>query len=1615
MDSNSLSIGVTFLPDSQLCCDITCTDLSKDGCLLAAGSQQGYVVLWKFRDRAPTSYRRTVSCSRFNKEYGPTDDVFLEPYFLFVASNNPIAYPVVQVAFASGFRPMHSLKRDAKQTMSAYCGVESAEDVLVSLYKDNSIAVWSLADCRCLHKVKGPPFAIQRMCVFPDDRFIALVGRSKINVIDLWRLKLIGTLELDGTCHFDKSIYSTRPNASLRVCVSAESTMDCAETSTFNVTPQSSHAHARYKKPRCILRVHCGPAPLDSPSGANDLSFEHRRKLGPLHERYTNDRIRSPLLLTAVLDNNDIVVWDLTAPILSYKSKYGASNGPVMVVTRWDRHKENVIGCFERSHRGVDGSHHILTHRPFAPPVAGGVNADFPMLREWIPELEDAAHDICIIDRYIFVMLGIHIFVWYYDYDGALDRVAELPSIGVDGTLSDEPWQGFQCLRLHTDTILLIAWVNIGRVSIFLVPDGNGTNKRFQRLSVQQFPSFNGNIHLDESIHIYMCKSISPDDLFDLAKGDNKSLKFCMIRHTTDRRLSIGMPGREYWSYIDSGSMISACFSSKDAGVLNSCLFNSGDFMYRVDILDSGLLRYVDLSNGDTCAFSSYFSIEGCLRRMFHVNRNRPIVLLGDKVLEWVSKSLSEVSSPSTSRLSSSVMHCVNSSYLVVSVDSTDLLIYSLSSFHLLLALCHVHVAPVRAIYSVYSISRSGSSVIDATMYEIDDVFASIDSDGFLVLVQLPLLLDELCDHMALPVIDERTIYSDLDMDSLSPRSGRCTPTGGFVHTPERRGIHRMQRCTAFLGYEIDRVAFNLEKDLLYVLTCHGILLWRVSTGVFLRSLPYLETYRKAVVSKDSSSGVDRKYKSLTTFADTISSLLTTDWNTSASSNDEDCRYRRYLDYCTPHDLLSLCMFQDKCFKRRLSTSLHISFFRLHFSYSPDSDPDVNLDVSGGGSNGLLLYHSSSLRQLGLQRCWKYVVIFSRLPGSSSMGVRIRPRVIRLCGRPRYPLYHKVGLRKPPTISHSVPVLIFPLQDIVSNLRGSGGTLLSRMSYSGTFCYLGVPSGTFSIPLHGFIGTSRHFIPNDGSCSYYLSDDYLRKEMLWPGIRRSFTFPCLFDDRKILHQPDLSSCFLENRYFSTCMLLRDVVSTFHSHSSGSSFWLRYIDVWLLMHVLVLCTCKKGYGLLHNQLIVAFRYMSAHTLHLHVCRAFAILRCFNRVSKSSTAKFTTICVCHCQGTTFSFGKRCGLCSRRCYNIDVGNVPPPEQPYSWEEDASLMLLVVVAMDNGLSCLCDFVYICGELRPFVAYVTQLMFRHMFMVDEHPRTALGIGSEHRTFDIREYCIEMFALGFASVWTLDLLDSCGILVSSFCKSRVHSIARSLYKSDGGQGPSVQFALSVLSMYRASKSNHWLTVLRKCFLLDTCMMIRLMRWIVRERRLDKWYIETSVNLLIEFVTEIGEQAVQHLPDVVVIIVRCLDPSDSSVRLLMLKPATSALFHLVKNFPMVAFYQETQRFAVGSASGHVVIYDLRTATKCRTFGGELKNVASVAFSATGEYISAYYRDPPCLVIWNCSPSGLLGSLLHSSNKDRMIIKLKPVECSPTTTAMVCFLMNIIIIIIIVIYL
>jgi len=116
-----------------------------------------------------------------------------------------------------------------------------------------------------------------------------------------------------------------------------------------------------------------------------------------------------------------------------------------------------------------------------------------------------------------------------------------------------------------------------------------------------------------------------------------------------------------------------------------------------------------------------------------------------------------------------------------------------------------------------------------------------------------------------------------------------------------------------------------------------------------------------------------------------------------------------------------------------------------------------------------------------------------------------------------------------------------------------------------------------------------------------------------------------------------------------------------------------------------------------------------------------------------------------------------------------------------------------------------------------------------------------------------------------------------------------------------------------------------------------------------------------------------LPLVVEAVLRPLDPSVPSLRESSLGASTTALRELVRRYPMVHFNQPTQRLAVGTAEGVVLLYDLRTATKWRILQGHEAAVTALAFAPAGDTLASFSASEASLRWWAAGSSGLFSFL------------------------------------------
>ncbi|KAK3816196.1 MAG: hypothetical protein J3Q66DRAFT_258140, partial [Benniella sp.] len=85
------------------------------------------------------------------------------------------------------------------------------------------------------------------------------------------------------------------------------------------------------------------------------------------------------------------------------------------------------------------------------------------------------------------------------------------------------------------------------------------------------------------------------------------------------------------------------------------------------------------------------------------------------------------------------------------------------------------------------------------------------------------------------------------------------------------------------------------------------------------------------------------------------------------------------------------------------------------------------------------------------------------------------------------------------------------------------------------------------------------------------------------------------------------------------------------------------------------------------------------------------------------------------------------------------------------------------------------------------------------------------------------------------------------------------------------------------------------------------------------------------------------------IVKSLDPTHLQVREQLLPVATSVMVDLVQSFPQLDFHVGSQKLAVGTLEGAIVVYDLQTATRWQILEGHTGGVSAVSFSRDGKTI------------------------------------------------------------------
>lgn len=122
-----------------------------------------------------------------------------------------------------------------------------------------------------------------------------------------------------------------------------------------------------------------------------------------------------------------------------------------------------------------------------------------------------------------------------------------------------------------------------------------------------------------------------------------------------------------------------------------------------------------------------------------------------------------------------------------------------------------------------------------------------------------------------------------------------------------------------------------------------------------------------------------------------------------------------------------------------------------------------------------------------------------------------------------------------------------------------------------------------------------------------------------------------------------------------------------------------------------------------------------------------------------------------------------------------------------------------------------------------------------------------------------------------------------------------------------------------------------------------------------------------------------LPRLVEAVVKSLDPTLGQQRSSLAQAATVMIKELVQTYPSIAFHGPSQRLAVGTSDGPIVMYDLKSATRLYVLDGHTRGVTACSFSPDGRHILSLSLDEEVVLLWRLS-TGFMGMLRRSQTPD-----------------------------------
>jgi len=111
----------------------------------------------------------------------------------------------------------------------------------------------------------------------------------------------------------------------------------------------------------------------------------------------------------------------------------------------------------------------------------------------------------------------------------------------------------------------------------------------------------------------------------------------------------------------------------------------------------------------------------------------------------------------------------------------------------------------------------------------------------------------------------------------------------------------------------------------------------------------------------------------------------------------------------------------------------------------------------------------------------------------------------------------------------------------------------------------------------------------------------------------------------------------------------------------------------------------------------------------------------------------------------------------------------------------------------------------------------------------------------------------------------------------------------------------------------------------------------------------------------------NLPKLLEAVVKSLDPNSTLHRDAVLDAATEILGHVVKTYPTIDFHMTSQRLAVGTGEGAIVMYDVKTATCLYVLECHRQGLAACSFSPDGHRLVSVSLEEGVVFVWKVGNS------------------------------------------------